>query len=113
MLIVAMPSIEANQTGGSNITSYNLQYDQGNTTNQSFVSLIGEIPDNNVAITQVTLTGLTTNKVYSFRYRVRNKHGWSAFSTVSSFLTATVPLPMSAPTFSYSSETPTSAIVTW
>jgi len=43
VLIVAMPSIEANQTGGSNITSYNLKYDQGNTNNQSFVSLIGEI----------------------------------------------------------------------
>jgi hypothetical protein len=108
-----MPSILASGTGGSPITSYNLQYDQGNATHPTYVSLIGETPDNNVAVTQVTLTGLTVNTAYSFRYRVRNKHGWSGFSAVTPLLTATVPGPMVTPTFSYSSSTPTAVIVTW
>jgi titin len=108
-----MPTILTSGTGGSPITSYNLQYDQGNSADQTFVSLIGETPDNNVAVTQVTLTGLTVNTVYSFQYRVRNKHGWSSFSAIAPLLTATVPGPMVTPTFSYSSSTPTSVILTW
>ena len=59
-----MLNIIYNQNGGSPITSYNLQYDQGggqiNLPN-NFVSLVGEFPDNNLAITQMTLTGLYTN----------------------------------------------------
>jgi hypothetical protein len=84
-----MPTILTASTGGSDITSYNLQYDQGGTSGtgmpgpaaeSDFVSLIGEIPDTNTALTSLSLSGLTANTVYTFRFRVKNKHGWSGFS---------------------------------
>ena len=61
----------------------------------------------------MTLTGLYTNKVYSFRYKVKNKHGWSDYSAVSQFITANVPLAPSAPTITISQTNPTSVDVRW
>jgi hypothetical protein len=95
---VQMPTLASSYTGGSDITSYNLQYDQGaalssgvTPSEEDFVSLVGEIPANNLDVTEVTLNGLTTDRVYSFRYRAANKHGWSGFSEVLGVISATVP----------------------
>lgn len=72
-----MPLVATINTGGSGITSYNLQYDQGGTPGANtagpaqesdFVSLIGEIPDTNAATRVFVLGGLTTNTIYTFRY---------------------------------------------
>jgi hypothetical protein len=119
-MTVAMPLIAESQTGGSAITSYNLQYDQGGevgtataSTSQTFVSLVGEVPANNVAVTSMTLTGLDTNTVYTFRYRVQNKHGWGGYSATVGVLTATVPAAMAAPSFTIDSATPTSVTLEW
>ena len=105
--------------GGSAITSYNLQYDQGAAAGangaapeeEAFVSLIGEIPANNLAVTEVTLAGLNTNMIYSFRYRAANKHGWSGFSPVLGIVTATIPAAVAALSFSVESGTPTSVTI--
>jgi hypothetical protein len=121
-ITVEMPVIDASQTGGSAITSYNLQHDQGaaagsgpqsSPSTENFVSLVGEIPDNNVAVTTVVLNGLNADTTYSFRYRTRNKHGWSGFSDILEVLTATIPAGMSPPSFSIESSTPTSVTLTW
>lgn len=80
-------------------------------TEEQFVSVIGEIPANNLAVTEVTLTGLTTDMAYSFRYRAANKHGWSEFSEVVSFVSATVPAGVAPLTFSIESSTPSSVTI--
>jgi hypothetical protein len=73
-ITVQMPEINGVDTGGSPILSYNLVYDQGGAS-QAFLSVIGLNPDN--LLTVVSKGGLNTNVVYEFKYRVRNKHGWS------------------------------------
>lgn len=40
-----MPTVVSPQTGGSPITSYNLQYNGGGS-GTVFTTLIGEVPDN-------------------------------------------------------------------
>ena len=121
-LTLEMPEQPVALAGGSAITSYNLQYDQGgppgtNTPgpaqDSDFISLVGEVPAANSATLSVPLGGLTTNTIYTFRYRVKNKHGWSAFSSRLQALTATAPDAMLPPTISYSVSTPTSVTVTW
>jgi len=121
-LAVSMPLVAADQTGGSAITSYNLQYDQGgplgsgtagSAVDDDFVSLIGEVPDTNTAQTALSLSGLVPNTVYTFRYRVKSKHGWSGFSPLLGILTATEPAAMTHPTVSYSASSPTSVTVAW
>ena len=84
-----MPEIALENTGGSEITSYNLQYDQGDYV-ASYVTIIGESP-NNLERT-FKKGGLTTDVVYKFKYRVKNKYGWSeGFSPELSPRTATIP----------------------
>ena len=46
------------------------------------------------------MSGLVANTIYTFRYRVANKHGWSAWSPMLKALTATAPGAMVAPTVS-------------
>jgi hypothetical protein len=114
-----MPLVGAGWTGGSPITSYNLQYDRGAAKGsaapaaQNFLSLVGEVPDNNIATRELTLSGLATDTVYSFRYRVRNKHGWSDFSDITGILTATAPAGMAAPSFSIENGSPKSVTLAW
>ena len=81
-----MTEINGIETGGSPITSYNLVY----SPNLSFISIIGENP-NNLLLT-ITKGGLNTNTLYKFKYRVRNKFGWSAdYSPIVEVRTATYP----------------------
>lgn len=70
----------------------------------SYVSITGESPDN-LART-ITKGGLTTDKVYKFRYRVRNKYGWSAsFSPELSVRAATFPSKITSVSFSIVEQT--------
>mmetsp|Transcript_29137 Transcript_29137/g.28200 ORF Transcript_29137/g.28200 Transcript_29137/m.28200 type:complete len:339 (-) Transcript_29137:570-1586(-) len=95
-----MPSISNPEDGGSSITSYNLQYDQGTG---NYITLVGEIPDN--LVTTFTRAGLASNILYSFKYRVKNKFGWSDFSDPVSILAASKPNQVSSVTFSQVSDT--------
>lgn len=88
-ITLEMPEIFGHSTGGSEILSYNLQYNGGGA-NPNFISVIGEVPDS--LLRTISKGGLTTNIVYSFRYRVRNKYGWSSgFSPVVKLRAATIP----------------------
>jgi hypothetical protein len=49
----------------------------------------------------ITKGGLSTNVQYQFRYRVRNKFGWSnGYSPLLTAITATKPNMVAQPTFS-------------
>ena len=81
---VSMPEITGLLTGGSVILSYNLQFKDSLSTN--YVTLTGEAPDN--MLLTYTRNGLTANRVYQFKYRVRNKYGWGPFSDSTSIRAA-------------------------
>ena len=91
---VEMPEITGINSGGSPIITYHLVY----SANQSYTSIIGENP-NNLQRT-ITKGGLNTNIVYKFKYRVRNKFGWSSdYSPVIEIRTATFPNKISSISF--------------
>lgn len=83
-----MTQVFGTRTGGSSVLSYNLQFDKDGN-NQNFISIVGEAPDN-LDLT-ITKGGLTTNLIYSFKYRIKTKYGWSDFSPVLQVRTATQP----------------------
>ena len=92
-----MPEIIGESTGGSDILSYNLQYNGGDPST-NFISVIGFVPDS--LIRTISKGGLTTNVVYSFRYQIRNKYGWSTgFSPIVQVRAATIPNQVPSMTF--------------
>lgn len=73
---VEMPSITGTNNGGSDITSYSLEWNGG--AGSTFTTLVGIASDNlNRFYTQA---GLTTSTTYIFRYKVKNIFGWSGYS---------------------------------
>jgi hypothetical protein len=99
---VDMPDITLDTNmGGSAITTYNLQYNGGGSS-EIYESIFGENP---LTLTRTfTKKGLVTNEVYKFRYRIKNKHGWSSFSPIANIRAATIPAKMSTPTFTVNNE---------
>ena len=91
---VELPEVTGTATGGSPITSYHLVYSSGT----SYISITGENPNNLLFV--VTKGGLNTNIVYKFKYRVRNKFGWSLdYSPDMSIRTATFPSKIATVSF--------------
>lgn len=82
--------------GDSEITSYNLQYDNG-TQGFVYYSLVGEIPSR-TALTYRITTGVVPSRIYRFRVRARNDFGWGDFSTFIEIKTAVAPYQMMSPT---------------
>lgn len=78
--------------GGSDVDSYEIQWDQGPSV-LTFVSLQQNMDS------QVTVSSnISAGKPYRFKYRARNRQGWSEYSDVSYILAANVPaqiLPVS------------------
>jgi hypothetical protein len=74
-------------TGGSPITSYSLEWDQG--TGAAFTPVIG-FYSNNIVLTY-TFDSLTKGAFYQFRYRVMNIYGWSGYSDVVERIAAKIP----------------------
>lgn len=95
-ITVDMATVSGTYTGGSTITSYNLQYNGGDPST-TYVTVIGENPES--LLQTYTKNGLTTDVWYSFKYRVANKFGWGPFSSSSTFLTAILPDQVPDPTF--------------
>jgi hypothetical protein len=67
------------EAGGSEITSYSLEWDGGNI-GTNFDALIG-LDANNIQLNYVK-DSLTPGVVYRFRYRAKNVYGWSPYSNV-------------------------------
>jgi hypothetical protein len=101
-ITVSMPSVTGSLTGGSPLTSYNLQFNKGAAIN-SYISWIGEVP---ASLTQIYQKNeLSSNLAYKFRCRIANKHGWGPFSTAVTLIAATAPSQVSTPVFSVVSDT--------
>lgn len=93
-----MPEIYGTDTGGSDILSYNLQFNMGGISD-NYISIVGEAPDS--LEREITRGGLSTDVVYQFKYRIRSKYGWSeGFSPDLSARTATIPSVVPALSFS-------------
>jgi len=75
--------------GGSQITSYNLQWDQA-TNGANWTNVIGFTPSSLVLTAKLT-NGVTGGLTYGFRVRARNVHGWGAFSSVLYIKAAQIP----------------------
>lgn len=69
-----MPEIYGTDTGGSDILSYNLQYNMGGVST-NYISIVGEAPVN--LLREIKRGGLTTNVIFKFKYRIKSKYGWS------------------------------------
>ena len=96
-LTVSMPEISGMDTGGSDILTYHLQYQRDGDAD--WISISGENPDS--LMTTISQEGLETDVVYSFRYRVRTKYGFSEeYSPILSARTATTPSAIQTLTFS-------------
>lgn len=93
-------------TGGSAITSYNLEYNGGSGT--VFSEIIGETSDS--LLTTTAKSSLTAGTTYTFRYRVKNIHGWSGYSPTVDILCAKVPDTPAAATTSVSG---TNVVIDW
>ena len=81
-------------TGGSPTLSYNLQFT--NTHSGSFMDAVGSEDADSLNYTLKTIydlygTAIQKSITYSFRYRVLNLKGWSAFSDITYVVAADVP----------------------
>ena len=75
---MVLPDVDDSKTGGSPIISYNLQWDSG--TGTQFYTIYGE-PTNSMTQAYVE-NRVSGGSAYQFRYRVKNIHGWSDYSSV-------------------------------
>ena len=82
--------------GDSPVLSYELQWDQGNST---WVSLAGSASYYTGTSYTVAL-GITTGSTYQFQVRASNKWGWGAFSPVTPIVAASAPSQMATVTTS-------------
>ena len=74
------------QNGGSTITLYNVQWDQG-TDNLAYTL----ISTSALTYTATNSDGLLSGYPYKFRYRAQNKYGWGDYSEISIFNAASIP----------------------
>lgn len=106
-IAVEMPEVTTSNTGGADIISYNLEWNQGSGT--TFYEIIGETTNNMVRI--ATQNGLTSGSLYSFRYRVKNIYGFSVdYSPVADIYCAKVPDTPATPVLSNSG---TDVVIDW
>jgi len=106
------PLTSSTDTGGSEILSYNLQFDSGTGL---WVDLVGYSSDYS-QLTYTVTDGLTKGIAYQFRIRARNIYGWALLLSDPSTIikTSGVPAQMFTVTTSYDTGVdPTSVKITW
>ena len=75
-ILVEMPEVDSNSTGGLPILAYTLEWNLGGTQEEIWSSLVES------SARTFDKTGLSTGTVYKFRYRVKNEVGVSEPSPV-------------------------------
>lgn len=90
LLKVDYPMVTGLLTGGSTIFSLQLQWDQG-TSGASWYTLLGFSPFTVTTTYSITGDRVVSGRVYKFRYRARNIHGWGPYSDTLDLLAASIP----------------------
>jgi titin len=88
------------EIGGTPITSYSLEWDQGGA---GFVPLIGD-PTPDTSLSYVVSSGLTQGASYVFRLRALNVIGWGSRGPTLTVIPSSVPDTMATVTTSHSSQ---------
>jgi antitoxin (DNA-binding transcriptional repressor) of toxin-antitoxin stability system len=83
-------------TGGSAITSYNLQWNQGDGSS-NFVDLAGQPGSDYLSTSYLLVAGVVEGRTYRFRLRARNKWGTGGFGAEVSIQASTTPGQVPAP----------------
>jgi len=87
--------LTGSDTGGSAITSYELQMDDG--AGGAFVEVVGFSSPYTLNSHLIT-AGIVSGNTYRVQYRAKNIHGWGPFSSETSILAATTPSAPGTPT---------------
>jgi hypothetical protein len=103
------PMASAAATGGSAITSYNLQWDRGDGT-AAYVDLVGQAGSAYSSTSYLLVAGVVSGRTYQFRLRAQNKWGFGGYSAVVGIQASTTPGRASAPTTAISGS---SVRITW
>lgn len=74
------------ETGGSAITSYELQWNQGSAVDE-YVALVGSSSDY-TDMSYTISSGLTEGETYTFKILAKNRWGSGEFSTTTSVVAA-------------------------
>jgi hypothetical protein len=90
-------------TGGSAITSYELQKDNGR--GGSYTTVGGGDLSPSLSLTYTVTTDIERGVAYRFRYRSRNIVGWSGWSSIGSLTASTIPDAPAQPTYLSSTDT--------
>lgn len=87
---------ELTDNGGSEITSYSLEIDDG--TGGDFVAVVG-LHSSYLRLYYTSNANITKGVTYRLRYRAQNSIGWGPYSDISYILAATVPQAPPEPTY--------------
>jgi hypothetical protein len=94
---VEWDALVAPDDGGSAVTSYSLQWDQGSGT---FSQHLTGVSSPFLSTSHTQTSGLLAGGVYRFRYRVANIHGWGPYSDEVKVRAADIPAEPAAPSTS-------------
>ena len=84
-LVVDYKNLFGTANGGSVITAYQVEWDQGPDIK------VWALLDESLS-SQITMsTGIVAGRLYGFRYRAQNRQGWGPYSEVTYILAANVP----------------------
>ena len=86
LLQTTWASLENPENGGALILSYHLQYDDS-SSGKTWTDLTG-YPVDDVSLSFGVTNSIEKGKIYLFRYRARNVHGWGPFSEQLSLIAA-------------------------
>jgi len=86
-IVVDWTAVSTLNNGGTAITSYGLQFDQGNST---WTQLTGSSTDY-LALTYTHTASVVVGTTYSFNLRAKNVQGWSPYSDATQITAASVP----------------------
>lgn len=75
--------------GGCPVVSFEVQKDDGN--GGTFVAIAGDSKSTPFLMPQLATTNVVKGRVYRFRYRAQNCHGWGPLSPILYSLAASVP----------------------
>jgi len=87
----------ASDTGGSPITSYNLQWDSG-YGNSTWVDVVGQEDSAYLSTSYLMTAGVASGATYQFRLRAWNKWGAGGFGPVVNITASTIPDQVEEPT---------------